>query len=123
MKAIDYVLIAALALVVLVGCGQVQEAQLESAPSSGESAEAPSSVGEVADATQLALGTLKLDETDLAVTPAQAAELVPLWQASRNLARSGTGATEEVNAVLEQIQAAMTPEPVRWADGRCVPAD
>lgn len=60
--------------------------------------------------SQLVLGTLKLDETDLAVTPAQAAELVPLWQASRNLARSGTGATEEVNAVLEQIQAAMTPE-------------
>jgi hypothetical protein len=60
--------------------------------------------------SQLVLGTLKLDETDLAVTPAQAAELVPLWQASRNLARSGTGATEEVNAVLEQIQAEMTPE-------------
>jgi hypothetical protein len=60
--------------------------------------------------SQLVLGTLKLDETDLAVTPAQAAELLPLWQASRNLARSGTGATEEVNAVLEQIQAAMTPE-------------
>jgi hypothetical protein len=60
--------------------------------------------------SQLVLGTLKLEETDLAVTPAQAAELLPLWQASRNLARSGTGATEEVNAVLDQIQAAMTPE-------------
>jgi len=60
--------------------------------------------------SQLVLGTLKLEGTDLAVTQDQAAELVPLWQASRNLARSGTGATEEVNAVLEQIQAAMTPE-------------
>ena len=60
--------------------------------------------------SQLVLGTLKLEETGLAVTREQAAELVPLWQASRNLARSGTGATEEVNAVLDQIQAAMTPE-------------
>ena len=60
--------------------------------------------------SQLVLGTLKLEETDLAVTKAQAVDLVPLWQASRNLARSGIGATEEVNAVLDQIQEVMTSE-------------
>lgn len=60
--------------------------------------------------SQLVVGTLKLEETDLAVTPQQASELLPLWQASRSLARSGTGATEEVSAVLEQIQEAMRPE-------------
>ena len=62
--------------------------------------------------SQLMLGTLKLEETGLAVTKAQAADLVPLWQASRTLARSGTGATEEINAVLDQIQAAMTAEQI-----------
>ena len=59
--------------------------------------------------TQLLLGTMKLEDTDLAVTPEQAAELVTLWQASAALSRSGTGATEEVTAVLNQIQGAMTP--------------
>ena len=60
--------------------------------------------------SQLVLGTLKLQETDLAVTSAQAADLLPLWQVARSLTRSGTGATKETDAVLEQIQAAMTPE-------------
>jgi hypothetical protein len=60
--------------------------------------------------SQLVLGTLRLQETDLAATNAQAAELLPLWQAARSLTKSGTGATEETDAVLEQIQAAMTPE-------------
>ena len=60
--------------------------------------------------SQLVLGTLRLQETDRAVSSAQAAELLPLWQAARSLTRSGTGATEETDAVLEQIQAAMMPE-------------
>lgn len=58
--------------------------------------------------SQLMLGTLELEGTDLAVTPEQAAELLPLWQVSRSLTRSGTGASEEVDAVLNQIQATMT---------------
>lgn len=59
--------------------------------------------------TQLILGTMKLEDTNLAVTPEQAAELVVLWQASAALSRSGTGATEEVTAVINQIQDVMTP--------------
>jgi hypothetical protein len=62
--------------------------------------------------TQLMVGTLKLEGGDQAVTPEQAAELLVLWQASRTLSRSGTGATEEVTAVLNQIEAAMTPEQI-----------
>jgi hypothetical protein len=62
--------------------------------------------------TQLMVGTLKLEGSDLAVTPEQAPELLVLWQASRALSRSGTGATEEVTAVLNQIEAAMTPEQI-----------
>ena len=58
--------------------------------------------------SQLMLGTLKLEETGNAVTPEQTEELLPLWQASRSLTRTGTGAEEEVDAVLAQIQEAMT---------------
>jgi len=58
--------------------------------------------------SQLMLGTLTLEESGNAATPEQAEELLPLWQASRSLTRTGTGAEEEVNAVLAQIQEAMT---------------
>ena len=62
--------------------------------------------------TQLLIGTLKLEGADLAVTPEQASELLVLWQASSALSRSGTGATEEVTAVLNQIEGAMTPQQI-----------
>lgn len=59
---------------------------------------------------KLPAGTLMLEATDLAVTPVQARELLPLWQMLRALQESGTAAQAEIEAVLEQIQAAMTPE-------------
>ncbi len=59
---------------------------------------------------KLPVGTLMLEETPLAVTPAQAQELLPMWQMLRALQESGTAAQLETEAVLDQIQAAMTPE-------------
>jgi hypothetical protein len=59
---------------------------------------------------QLAVGTLMLEETPQAVTAEQAQELLPLWQMLRTLQQSGTAAQAEIEAVLNQIQAAMTPE-------------
>jgi len=61
---------------------------------------------------QLALGTLQLEETELAVDEALAAELLPLWRAAQSLANSDTAADAEVKAVINQIQDTMTPEQV-----------
>ena len=61
---------------------------------------------------QLLVGTLNLEGSELAVTPEQAAELLVLWQASVALSRSGTGAPEEVTAVINQIEGTMTPEQI-----------
>jgi hypothetical protein len=105
MKARYTIALLLVLVLALTSCGSPK-----AAPDAASSALDDTYVDALSIRSQLVLGTLKLEETDLAVTPAQATELVPLWQASRNLARSGTGATEEVNAVLEQIQAAMTPE-------------
>lgn len=58
---------------------------------------------------QLAFGTLRLEGTANAVTAAEAARLLPLWQALKTLTASSTSATEEVAAVQNQISAAMTP--------------
>jgi hypothetical protein len=104
MKPIDYVLILALALVVLVGCAHVQESQLESVPSSGDNSEAPPSRRGPDRASQLALGMLKLEDTESAVTAAQAAELLPLW---RMIASGSLTSDTETNAVLKQIEGLM----------------
>jgi TolB protein len=51
-----------------------------------------------------------LEETPQAVTAEQAQELLPLWQMLRTLQQSDTAAQVEIEAVLKQIQGAMTPE-------------
>lgn len=59
---------------------------------------------------QLGFGTLMLEDTELAVTPTQAAELLPLWKAARSLSDSETISEAELEAIFKQIQDAMTPE-------------
>lgn len=61
---------------------------------------------------QLMLGTLKLENSELAVDAAQAQALIPLWKAVRSLASSDTSAEAEISAVLDQIQAAMEAEQI-----------
>lgn len=63
--------------------------------------------------SQLALGTLQLEETDLAVDEALAAEILPLWQAVQSLSNSETAASAEINAVLNQIQDTMNPAQIQ----------
>ena len=60
--------------------------------------------------SQLAIGTLMLESTDHAVTVEQAGELLPNWQMLQALQSSGTAAQAELDAVLNQIQGAMTDE-------------
>jgi hypothetical protein len=61
---------------------------------------------------KLAIGTLKLEDTDLAVTAEQARDLLPLWKAVKALSSSETVSQDEVNAVYTQIQEAMTEEQI-----------
>jgi hypothetical protein len=60
--------------------------------------------------TQLMLGTFLLEETDLAITSVQAPELITLWKALQALSTSDTAAEVEIDAVVNQIQDAMTSE-------------
>ncbi|MBN1137403.1 MAG: hypothetical protein JXM73_12510 [Anaerolineae bacterium] len=61
---------------------------------------------------QLLLGTLRLEDTDQAITSAQAQALLPLWQGYAALTTSGTAATEEIESVQNQIVETMTGEQV-----------
>ncbi len=63
--------------------------------------------------TQLTLGILKLEETDLAVDTEQAAELLTLWQAIRSLSSSDITAEGEIEAIVTQILDTMSPEQLK----------
>ncbi|MDT8306163.1 MAG: hypothetical protein RRC07_09520, partial [Anaerolineae bacterium] len=88
----------------------VTDAQ-EPAPAAGNSA--PSLTTGYPDALtvsgQLALGTLQLEETDLAVSEDQAVALLPLWQALQSLSVSDTTAPAELEAIVRQVSQTMTP--------------
>ena len=62
--------------------------------------------------TQIMIGTFKLEEGELAVDAAQAAELLPLWKALRGLTSSDSASSLEVEALIKQVQEVMTPEQI-----------
>jgi len=61
----------------------------------------------------LLVGTLKLEDTEQAVSADEAAKLLPLWQAYRSLSISQTAAEAEVVALLNQIKSTMTADQVQ----------
>jgi hypothetical protein len=69
--------------------------------------------GALAVRNQLALGTLELNQTELAISAEQAQTLLPLWQALRSTQQAGGTAQAEVSALLVQIEGAMKPEQLR----------
>jgi hypothetical protein len=56
------------------------------------------------------MGTLQLEGTEFAVTVQQSSELLILWKAYRSLIESDTAAQEELQALLGQVEKAMTTE-------------
>ena len=94
-----------------------QAASANSDAASGDAAD-PGERGDVPDfskmelplMSQLMLGTFMLEDTEYAVDAEQAAALLPLWKLLNNLSSSETSADQEINAVVEQIEANMTTE-------------
>lgn len=69
----------------------------------------PADIGqELPLSARLGFGTLMLEYSDNAVTPSQAAELLPLWKAAGSLSQSEMTAEAEIEAVYNQIQETMT---------------
>lgn len=59
--------------------------------------------------SQLIIGSLQLEQTDIALDEEQAKTLLPLWQAYQALSNSDTTAQAELDAVLKQVQEGMQP--------------
>ncbi len=66
--------------------------------------------GALSPVAQNIVGLLKLEDTELAVDPAQAETLLPLWQAYRSLLNSDTTAPAELEALQAQISQALSDE-------------
>ncbi len=119
MKKWMWLLIVSMLALTLAACGGT-EATTDDAPvgvPTGIEAGTETTLSEdYADAaslrSQLALGTLRFEGTPQAVTVAQAATLLPLWQTLQALGASSTAAPEEVEAVLDQIVASLTEDQV-----------
>jgi hypothetical protein len=89
-------------LAVLVACSKTTTTQTQNG-SGGSSAP-------LSTAGTLVVGTFKLEGSDLAVTSAQATQLLPLWQTLKALSNSNTAADEEINALVDQIKGVMTTQ-------------
>jgi len=95
----------------LAGCGGSEAAAPEEASSTATGVTLNEDYADALPvSSQLAVGTLMLEDTDDAVSSEQARELLPVWQMLSALQDSGTAAEAEIEAVLKQIQAAMTTE-------------
>lgn len=65
---------------------------------------------EIADLSQLVVGTMLLAETDYPVTPEQAEAMLPLWQLYQSMMAEDTTASEELDAIVKQIQKLLSAE-------------
>jgi hypothetical protein len=75
-----------------------------------------SASNDLSTATRMALGTLKLEGTSQAVTADQASELLTLWEAYQSLSTSDTSSSLEQDALVNQIEAAMTSQQLESID-------
>jgi hypothetical protein len=92
-------------ILTLTACGSTPRSN---SSNFGSAAQNGTTAGALPATTQIALGTLKLDKTDNAITADQAAKLLPLWETMRVLETSDTAAKQEVDALGTQIQETMT---------------
>jgi hypothetical protein len=99
MKKVLFILTVFVLLFMLVACGKTSSQTTQVGASTS-----------LSTATELLVGTFKLEETDLAVTSDQAKQLLPLWMMLQSLSTNSTAATEEIQAVVDQIKSTMTSD-------------
>jgi hypothetical protein len=101
MKKWMFVTIIVCLVLALTACGSAQSSKVSATSSTALSLEG-----------QLLVGTFKLENTSLAVSSEQAGTLIPLWEALQSLASSNSTASQEVDAVVSQIQGSMSAQQV-----------
>jgi hypothetical protein len=121
MKTMVRSLLAAGLLLAAAGCAAGGAGATGTTGASGEAAAATPGASngptiEITDTVRLILGTMKLGDAGLAPDKAEAAKLIPLWQAYESLGRSDTTAPQELDALITQIRGTMTSEQLKAID-------
>ena len=118
MKKLSVVFITIMAII-LTACATPAGAatQVNATPAAGTGGSNPNSTTPLNPASQLALGTLNLKTTSYAVTADQAATLLPLWEGLKSLSSSTSFSQQEYDALVKQIQGAMSPDQTNAIDG------
>jgi hypothetical protein len=101
-------------LFLLVACGNDNANQIQEIQSQGSDQVAFQ--GEIPLESKLVFGSFMLEETDMAITPEQAEELLPLWKLFKTLIESDTTADAELAAVVDSIQDAMKADQMDYID-------
>ncbi len=123
MKKFLVTILGTISVIALAACGAAADAgQTTSAAAApaGQAVAAASSPTQLNEdyqnalpvASQLILGSIKLEDGDKAVSADEAATLLPLWQAYQSLSNSDMTAEAELQALARQIQGAMQPDQV-----------
>jgi ribosomal protein L11 len=117
--------IALLLLLAMTACSGGQAtaaAQVAAAPqnTAANSTEVPQDpAGKAPDAgsqsleSKLTIGILKLKGTDREVTAEQASALLTLWQSMKSLSENQSSSQDEVSALYQKIEAALTAEQIQ----------
>lgn len=113
MKKIKHLtIVLVLMLLVLSACsGNSTEATATNSATPGTTpSDANVSDIEMNETSQLILGTLLLDETEDQVTVEQAQTMLSLWQLYQTMASEDTTASEELDAIIQQVKKTFTDE-------------
>jgi hypothetical protein len=110
-KALFISIILALAAS-LAACSSVSVAGVSASLLSSSQSRLNSSSSQAVE-SKLAIGTLKLEGTDLAITATQANTLLPLWKAVRSLSNDSNTTATEMAALYAQIEESMTAEQLK----------
>ena len=113
MKGTILSLLLTILLLPLTACGSA----------AGKSHAGGLSSGETSLSMLLSIGTLLMEETEFAVTTAQAAELLSLWQAAQTLSESGSAADAEIASIYNQIQETMSPEQIEQIESMAISSE
>jgi len=103
LKRVALVALVLILAVWLAGCATTSAASNDAAPAETD---------ELPLVSELAVGTLALDDTDLAVDAEQAAALRPLWMAYISLSSDDAASSIETNALIDQVQETLTGEQI-----------
>ena len=116
MQRLIQVLLALVVMVTMVGCNTTDNninSDVQTPPDASQGVRLRDDYDDALSIQgQLAAGILLLEDTELAVDEAIAAELLPLWRAAQSLMNSDTAAAMEIEAVNNQIQDTMTPDQI-----------